>query len=55
MSSSGRSQEKSPCSLKNIPVPLTLNCPYCGEEAEIWTDESSADCPFCKQRIMPTA
>ena len=55
MSSSIRSLEKSPCSTKNMPVPQTVTCPHCGEEAEIWTDEPSADCPFCKQGIMPTA
>ena len=55
MSNSGNSDEKSPCSAKNMPEPQTVTCQHCGEEAEIWTDEPSADCPSCKQSIMPTA
>ena len=55
MSSSAGAQGKSPCSTMNLPLPQTVTCLHCGEETEIWTDEPSADCPSCKQRIIPRA
>lgn len=33
------------------PQPETMNCPYCGEELEIWTDEAQTMCPNCKKKV----
>ena len=34
------------------PEPEIINCPSCGEEVEIWTDEVQAICPNCKETVM---
>lgn len=34
------------------PHPEMINCPSCGAEAEIWTDEIKANCPKCKKNIV---
>lgn len=44
--------EKSHCSIKQMPVPLTVSCPQCGKEAEIWSDEEDAVCRSCNHRIV---
>jgi len=31
------------------PQPEIINCPFCGTEMEIWTDEAKAKCPECKK------
>lgn len=33
------------------PQPEFVNCPFCGAEAEIWTDEIKAVCPKCKKTV----
>ncbi|MDD5496170.1 MAG: phosphohydrolase [Candidatus Omnitrophica bacterium] len=33
------------------PWPESVNCKYCGEEVEIWTDEFQAICPKCKKPV----
>jgi len=33
------------------PKPENIKCPSCGEEVEIWTDETRATCPKCKKVI----
>lgn len=33
------------------PYPEVVRCPFCGEEAEIWTDEAEVACDNCKKRI----
>lgn len=33
------------------PQPESINCPACGAEAEIWTDEFQATCPNCKKKV----
>lgn len=54
MPSNSKIQEKSHCSIKNVPVPQTVICPHCNEEAEIWTDEPESDCPSCKMNLTQT-
>lgn len=34
------------------PVPAFINCPDCGTEIEIWTDELRATCPKCGKRVF---
>jgi HD superfamily phosphohydrolase YqeK/predicted RNA-binding Zn-ribbon protein involved in translation (DUF1610 family) len=34
------------------PKPEIINCPSCGEEVEIWTDEIKAICPNCKKGVL---
>ncbi|MDD5669586.1 MAG: phosphohydrolase [Candidatus Omnitrophica bacterium] len=34
------------------PVPEDITCPFCRKEVEIWTDESYAVCPRCKNKII---
>lgn len=34
------------------PQPEDIKCPHCGREVEIWTDESGARCPNCKQCVL---
>ena len=31
--------------------PESFECPNCGEELEIWSDEESGKCPGCKEVI----
>lgn len=33
------------------PQPEFINCPFCGSEVEIWTDEVKATCPNCKKTV----
>ena len=33
------------------PQPEERECPFCGAEVEIWTDELSALCPKCKKDV----
>lgn len=33
------------------PQPEYIKCPSCGEEAEIWTDETEAVCPKCGKKV----
>ena len=33
------------------PQPENIKCPFCDEEAEIWTDEFETVCPGCKKKI----
>ncbi|MCM8801683.1 MAG: HD domain-containing protein [Candidatus Omnitrophica bacterium] len=34
------------------PEPRLINCPSCGQELEIWTDEIKTTCPNCKNEIL---
>ena len=34
------------------PKPELFDCPNCGEEVEIWTDELKGTCPSCKSTVM---
>ena len=34
------------------PKPEMTRCPSCGEEVEIWTDETKTTCPACKATVM---
>ncbi len=31
--------------------PQVLDCPFCGDEVELWSDEPSTTCPKCKKRV----
>lgn len=33
------------------PLPESIKCKTCGEEVEIWTDETSTICPNCKKAV----
>ena len=33
------------------PEPQNVNCPSCGEEAEVWTDETETICSYCKSTV----
>jgi len=33
------------------PEPEMIRCKSCGEEVEIWTDESQAVCPKCRNMV----
>ena len=33
------------------PEPQIVNCPSCGEEVEIWTDETETVCRKCKVTV----
>jgi len=37
------------------PQPEIINCPFCGAEMEIWTDEAKAKCPECKKSVTRKA
>ena len=34
------------------PIPECMDCPDCGSEVEIWTDELRATCPNCGTRVL---
>ncbi len=34
------------------PTPEIFDCPSCGEEVEIWTDEFKASCPGCHRTVF---
>lgn len=36
-------------------APEIIECPNCGKELEIWTDESMAWCPVCSEKISRTS
>ncbi len=39
--------QKSPCSVRNSPVPQSVACSHCGKELEVWTDDEEAVCSNC--------
>ena len=45
-------KEKSPCSVKNTPVPEFIICPKCGDEIELWSDEYETVCLFCGHKAF---
>lgn len=49
-SEAGKS-EKSPCSVKNMPVPEVTACPKCGEEIEVWSDDEEITCRACGHTV----
>jgi DNA-directed RNA polymerase subunit RPC12/RpoP len=40
-------REKSACSIKDAPMPITVYCPQCVKELEFWTDEDETTCTSC--------
>lgn len=34
------------------PYPENINCPFCREELEIWSDEVKTKCTKCKNTVM---
>lgn len=34
------------------PTPRYVKCPCCGEEIEMWTDETKKKCPKCGKEIF---
>jgi len=53
--SEGKKLQKSPCSIKNMPVPELVKCSKCGEEIEFWTDDEEAACSACGHKIVKQA
>jgi hypothetical protein len=51
-SDGGKQGEKSPCSVKNTPMPETLSCPQCAGGVEVWTDEEEATCGNCGHQVL---
>jgi len=45
-------KEKSPCSIKNTPLPEFVTCPECGGEIELWSDEYETVCLFCGHKAF---
>jgi len=33
------------------PHPETIDCPVCGYEIEIWSDEAQVECPKCRKAV----
>ena len=33
------------------PMPESVDCPHCGSDVEIWTDELKARCPNCGNTV----
>ncbi len=44
--------EKPACSVKNAATPIEIECPQCGNESEIWSDESETVCSHCGNVII---
>ncbi len=36
---------------KKAAAPEELECPKCGADVELWTDESETTCPSCKAKL----
>jgi len=47
-----RQKDKSPCSIKKVPLPEFISCVKCGEDVEIWTDEDETTCPSCMSKVF---
>lgn len=47
-----KERPKSPCSVKNTPVPELVICPECGCEMELWSDEEEALCTVCGHKVL---
>jgi len=39
--------EKPACAVKSAPVPMEIQCPQCGVEIEMWSDETEIKCRLC--------
>jgi ribosomal protein S27AE len=52
MRTEGNQREKSPCSVRNAPVPETVSCPQCAGGVEVWTDEEEATCGNCGYQLL---
>jgi DNA-directed RNA polymerase subunit RPC12/RpoP len=50
--SSGKVAERSPCSIKSMPVPELQACSKCGAEIELWSDEEEASCISCGSKVV---
>jgi hypothetical protein len=51
-SDEGKQREKSPCSVRNAPMPETVSCPQCAGGVEVWTDEEAATCSNCGHQLL---
>lgn len=40
-----------PCSRKAVPTPMEEQCPHCGQDIEIWSDEDQAACKECGRTL----
>ena len=45
-------KQKSPCSVRSVPVPEYLTCIKCGDEIELWTDEEETLCQSCGHKVF---
>ncbi len=52
MNDSSPTYKASHCTVKNAPVPVSVTCPRCGYDVEIWTDEDETVCCSCGFRIF---
>jgi len=34
------------------PTPEEMDCPFCGKDMKIWTDEVKATCPHCRVTVI---
>ncbi len=48
----GMQNRKSPCSVKESPVPEFIACTKCGDEVELWTDEEETVCSSCGHKVF---
>ena len=49
---SRRLEEKPACSIKSAPVPDEVQCSQCGNDIEIWSDETDINCNLCGKRVQ---
>ena len=45
-------REKSPCTVKIMPVPEFITCPICGGEIELWSYEYLTSCLYCGHKVF---
>lgn len=48
---SDKKLEKPACSVTNAAVPDVIECPGCGEEIEMWSDETESTCKKCGKAV----
>jgi transcription elongation factor Elf1 len=46
-----RLEEKPACSVKSAPMPEEVQCPHCGIEIEMWSDETDISCKLCGKLV----
>ena len=42
-----RLEEKPACSVTSVPFPTEVKCASCGEEIEVWSDDTEITCGQC--------